>query len=352
MARAGGTPPGPVVDHGEPGAPWRIRVLGVRGPEAAGSARVSAAGAAVLVSERLALTCAHVVEQALGLLGPLPEAPGGSLPVDFPALSRDGSTVTARVAPGGWLRSPPAGDLAVLALDGPLPPGARPAPLDGSPPASDVRVRAYGHPAAIPDGLWARARTVGTGGPQARWLQLDGFTGQGTRIERGFSGAGVWDEERGKVIGVVASVLDGSGPATTRVAWMIPLGPLAGTDFAALIGGVPRGWNHAPGPAAAEGGAKADPWDVVEALLATGVAAADGGRGLLTLVPGHITGGMLRDDRTRLQMFHLVSRCGDFTDGPAALVRAVRRLEGDSIPVREFVERARALWPDRLGHDV
>lgn len=350
MARAGGTPPGTVVDHGERGAPWRIRVLGVRGPEAAGSGRVSVAGAAVLVGERLALTCAHVVEQALGLRGPLPEAPGGSLPVDFPALSRDGSTVTARVAPGGWLRSPPAGDLAVLALDGAPPPGARPAPLDGSPPASDVRVRAYGHPAAIPDGLWARARTIGAGGPQAHWLQLDGVAGQGARIERGFSGAGVWDEERGKVIGVVASVLDGSGPTTTRVAWMIPLGQLAGTDFAALADGGVRGRNHATGPVATA--VKADPWDVVEALLATGVAAADGGRGLLTLVPGHITGGMLRDDRTRLQMFHLVSRCGDFADGPAALVRAVRRLEGDSISVREFVEQARALWPDRLDRDV
>lgn len=196
-------------------------------------------------------------------------------------------------------------------------------------------VRVFGHPSRLPDGIWARAHTIGTGGPHPRWLQLDGLRGQGTGIEQGFSGAGVWDDRRQKVIGVVASVLHDSAPEPTRVAWMIPLGVLAGTAFAPLIAGDPVTGSGTP-----------DPWKVVEALMATSVAAPDGGKGLLSLLPGHITGGLPRDDRPRLQLYQLVRRCGDFRDGPGALVQAVRRLEGDTITVQHFIDQARLLWPD------
>jgi hypothetical protein len=293
----------------------------------------------------MALTCAHVVEAALRRPR-LDEAPGDTFPVDFPAVSPTAAAVTARVADGGWFRNPPAGDLAVLRLEGLPPPEAAPAPLGGGSSGEGVEgiegvpVLVFGHPAEVPDGMWARARTVGTGGPHPGWLQLDGDSGYGARIERGFSGAGVWDGRRRQVVGVVASVLESTGSAATRVAWMIPLGVLAGTAFGPLIGG------GTPAPRA-----EPDPWALVDALLAAGVATPDGGRGLLSLLPDRIAWSVPRDDRPRLQLFQLVLRCGDFTDGPGALVRAVRQLEGDTITVRHFVEQARLLWPNQLdGH--
>jgi hypothetical protein len=291
----------------------------------------------VLLSGQLAVTCAHVVEAALRT-SRLEEAPAHSFQVDFPAVPGAGP-VAARVAEGGWFRSAPASDLAVLRLASPVPPGTAAAPLDAAVPGADVPVLVFGHPSDAPDGVWARARTVAAGGPQAHWLQLDGDDSPGARIEPGFSGAGVWDRRSGTVTGVVSSVLNRAAPVPTRVAWMIPFALLSGTPFAP-----PSGARGEPVGAAEP----ADPWDVVNALLATGAVTPDGGSGLLSLLPGHISGSVPRADRPRLQMFHLVRRCGDFRDGPGELVRAVRELEGESISVRRFVEAARRLWPDRL----
>ncbi|MEV7077570.1 trypsin-like peptidase domain-containing protein [Streptomyces sp. NPDC093516] len=329
-------------------APWRLRVLvrtdeagtadDVTGRPEAGRRRTRVAGAAVLLSGGLAVTCAHVVEAALRRPR-LEEAPEDTVQVDFPAVPGAGP-VAARVAGEGWFRRAPASDLAVLRLTGPPPPGTAAAPVDATAPGADVPVLVFGHPSDAPDGVWARARTVAAGGPQARWLQLDGDDGLGARIEQGFSGAGVWDRRNHTVAGVVSSVLNRAAPIPTRVAWMIPFALLSATRFAPDLGGSgePLG---AAGPA--------DPWDVVDALLATGAVTPDGGSGLLSLLPGHIAGGVPRADRPRLQVFHLVRRCGDFGDGPGELVRAVRELEGDSISVRHFVDAAKRLWPDRLG---
>lgn len=353
-------------------APWRMRVLAVPDTARAGElpelrpagggivtdpprtgtgtvprqlggpSRTAVAGAAVLLTDHLAVTCAHVVESALRC-GRLDDAPEGAFPVDFPALP--GHRVTARVAPGGWFRHPPAADLAVLTLDGPPPPGAAPAPVEDGTGGDGAAVLVYGHPAAVPDGVWARARTVAVGGAHPGWMQLDGDDGRGARIERGFSGAGVWDEARGRVVGVVASVLNAVGPAPTRVAWMIPLALLAGTPFA------PAPPPVAGAPAAAPVSVSVDAWDLVDVLMATGAATADA-RSLLSVLPAGISGTVPRDDVPRMQLFHLVRRCGDYADGPAELVRAVRKLEGDSVTARDFARTARALWPDRLGGDA
>lgn len=318
-----------VADPSRPGTGTVPRQL-------SGPARTAVAGAAVLLTDRLAVTCAHVVESALRCRR-LEEAPEGAFPVDFPASP--GHRVTARVAPGGWFRHPPAGDLAVLALDGAPPPGAGPTPVTDGPAGDGAAVLVYGHPATVPDGVWARARTVAVGGTHPGWMQLEGDDGRGARIERGFSGAGVWDEARGQVVGVVASVLHAVGPAPTRVAWMIPLGLLSDTPF------------MPPPPAGAAGPVSVDAWDLVDTLMTTGSAAADARR-LLSVLPVGISGTVPRDDVPRLQLFHLVRRCGDYPDGPAELVRAVRKLEGDSVTARDFARAAHALWPDRLGGDA
>jgi hypothetical protein len=56
------------------------------------------AGAGFLVGDRLVLTCAHVVNLAVGRATPAAERPGGELAVDFPLLS-------VRTGPGTGLLS-------------------------------------------------------------------------------------------------------------------------------------------------------------------------------------------------------------------------------------------------------
>ena len=64
-----------------------------------------------------------------------------------------------------------------------------------------------------------RARLVGRGGPNTEWIQMDTPTLTGKRIQQGFSGAGVIDEEDGAVIGCVVAA---DITAEDRIAWMIP----------------------------------------------------------------------------------------------------------------------------------
>ena len=330
------------VQHRADPAAWRVRVLTADG---------RAAGAGVLLPGAVVLTCAHVVETVLAR-PPSTTAPEGALRVDFPAAP--GAPQEARVAADGWFRDPPAADLALLSLTDPPSDDVRPAPVDLAEPSDGAEVRAFGHPARLPEGVWTRARTVAAGGPHPGWWQLEGLDRVGMWVQPGFSGAGVLDPRRGRVVGVVVSMYSSRETAGPRVAWMIPLSLLAGRPAA-------DGWTTAltaPGearplpPLAGDGPAPdavRDLWDVAEALLDVTGIAADGGKGLLALLPRHIGSGVPRDERPRLQALHLVRRCGDFADGPAALVRVVRQVEGDTLPVRRFVARAERLWPHRLA---
>jgi hypothetical protein len=189
---------------------WRVRIRGADG-------RICGAG--VLVDPWQVVTCAHVVATALQLEASTTHPPG-AVSLDFPALpgvSRFGIVMT-----GGWV--PPAGDgrgdLAILVLDQAAPGETEPASLGHLGPLDGRSVRAYGHPAGQGEGVWARTRPVGYGGPGGEWVQLDGLAVTGRRVEQGFSGAGVLDENALAVVGlVVAEDLE----AANRVAWMLPM---------------------------------------------------------------------------------------------------------------------------------
>ncbi|MFT7836599.1 pentapeptide repeat-containing protein [Saccharothrix sp. BKS2] len=156
-------------------------------------------GGGVVVGGRV-LTCAHVVNLALGLDARSAEPPGGGVRVDFPAL--DHPPVTARVA--SWTPPPPregvpGGDVAALALD--LPAGVTPARLIRTPPHPGSPVDVFGHPADRPDGAWVRAVVRGPVG--GRLVQLD--SDSALRVRRGYSGSAVWDPATGRVVGIIAT---------------------------------------------------------------------------------------------------------------------------------------------------
>ena len=157
------------------------------------------AGTGFLVTERLLVTCAHV------LAGHAGEAAAGPVQVEFPGLADGAAQMrVGQVNPGLW-RDPGAGDIAFLRLSAPPPDGAHPLSLG---PARGIRshqVKTFGFPANAPDGGhygYAIAGDVITAGDGQDLLQLTGCT----EVTEGFSGGPVLDERTGLVVGMVDSV--------------------------------------------------------------------------------------------------------------------------------------------------
>jgi hypothetical protein len=191
-------------------APWHARIFPLDGEVPV--------GAGVYVGERKIVTCAHVIEAALGLAGILMR-PAGHVRVDFPQ-STDRQVHRAEVVEEAWFpKRDEAGDLAVLQIVDENVTLDTPAPLRlvGSPARRTIEV--LGHPIGQLNGVWARARLIGRGGPNIEWIQMDTPTLTGKRIQQGFSGAGVIDEEDDAVIGCVVAE---DTAAEDRIAWMIP----------------------------------------------------------------------------------------------------------------------------------
>ncbi|MDR6593333.1 trypsin-like peptidase domain-containing protein [Saccharothrix longispora] len=177
---------------------WRARVRSPGG---------EVLGAGVLLGDRHVLTCAHVLAGADGR----PE-------VDL--VGRRGWLVRrARPVPGCVV--PPLadqrGDVALLELDEPAPPGSGTA-LRRAAVSWNRPVRAFGFPGALADGVWTQLTLAGEAGPGREWIQLNLEPGW-PPVRPGFSGAGVAAVDTGDVLGVVVSTL---GP-TTGVSWMLPV---------------------------------------------------------------------------------------------------------------------------------
>ncbi|MFE2597290.1 serine protease [Streptomyces sp. NPDC059396] len=171
-------------------------------------------GAGVLLTDRLVLTCAHVVNSALGrdrFERPTP-AQGQGIRLRLPHVAADrdltGRVVTAMWRPprsepvaGAADTPPPAGmlpyhgDLAVLELDEPAPAGAEPAPFLTHRDRNEVVA------------LWASGHTLPTLRAVPRvsappWVALDVVGGT---VTEGFSGGPLWDRERQAVVGLVVA---------------------------------------------------------------------------------------------------------------------------------------------------
>ncbi|MBD0673348.1 trypsin-like peptidase domain-containing protein [Streptomyces sp. CBMA156] len=185
-------------------------------------------GVGFLVAPDLAVTCAHVVTDALGLPRTQVTAPAGALTLDRP-LSGTGGSVAAEVAHWVPIRADGTGDVAVLRLAAPVP-GATPLAMASPASVWQHSVRVAGFPGSAPGGVWHAGRLRGA--TAEGWVQLSGADRQGVPVDRGFSGSPVWDEQVGAVVGmVVIAQLSGDRqsfmiPTRTLIAQVPPLAPV------------------------------------------------------------------------------------------------------------------------------
>jgi len=173
------------------------------------------AGAAFLVAPGLLLTAAHVVNLALGVDVNAESQPTTPVRVDFPLVTA-GKRLRAVVE--HW--TPPLGsgprDIAGLRLLETSDSPDLPAPLVGPREAFDLRAIAFGFPPRADNGVWSIVRLRGR---QADgWVQVDHDEASQFAIQPGFSGAPVWDPQRGTVIGMITHAWSGR---TIKSAYML-----------------------------------------------------------------------------------------------------------------------------------
>lgn len=173
-------------------------------------------GAGFLIEEATVITCAHVVTAALGIADATPTQPPEALvSLDFPLVVSD-RTLTAHIISWQAVQANGGGDIAVLRLEDSPPEGAITARLVIADDLWDHSFRAFGFPRYHDQGVWAsgklRAREA-TG-----WVQIEDVKITGKRIQQGFSGTAVWDEQLNGIVGMVVA----ADEDTSKVAYLIP----------------------------------------------------------------------------------------------------------------------------------
>ncbi|NUO61357.1 MAG: trypsin-like peptidase domain-containing protein [Hamadaea sp.] len=287
---------------GQPTLPGRVRVL-AGDPE-----RI--VGAGVALSARRVLTCWHVVseEAADGLA--VAEPSGVPVEVDV--------TWSVPIGPHGE------GDLALLTTRAPLAgPPARLADCGDA----ELDVRLIGHPAQSPAQVLARARLIGPADPVTGWRQLDRLSTATVAVDRGFSGAGVFDAA-GRIVGLTVAR---SQLGQQTVGWMIPV--------AAWRRQLPR--DLVPAVAAAP---RTEPLSAAErSTLARALAAVPtmldplARAELIAALPDAIRLRVRVTHRLLLDCRELLATTLDTDGGFAALHRRLsEREDPDSISMREF----------------
>src|SRR5215469_12087696 len=164
-------------------------------------------GMGIVVGIRGIVTCAHVVNTVLGADWWGSQSPG-RVRVAFPFAGgecREGVVSRDLWFPPGRASAP--SDLAVIELLENIPDGAGFVRLKQSAPGMEVKTYGFrgatvqGEWVSHPDGQWMVGAVVGPQ-PGGR-VQLDGLRATGARVERGFSGAGVYSSEHDAVVGMV-----------------------------------------------------------------------------------------------------------------------------------------------------
>src|SRR5260370_81388 len=172
-------------------------------------------GTGFLIADMTILSCAHVSTAALGIDDNTPTKPERQIYLDFP-LVLSGHKLTARVIFWQPEQANGSGDIAVLHLESMPPDGTQTARLVITDDCWDHTFRVFGFPNNYDQGVWAsgklRAREA-TG-----WVQIEDVKIPGKRVQQGFSGGAVWDEQLDGVAGMIVAADEDS----SKVAYMIP----------------------------------------------------------------------------------------------------------------------------------
>lgn len=172
-------------------------------------------GAGLLFRAGQVITCAHVVNSALGRAPGAVDRPDEPVPVDFPFSARP-RRLSARVVRWSPIGEARENDIAVLEV-AEVPADCAPVPLVRAHRSYDHDFWVVGFPAGHPDGLVATGKLLGDNA--AHWVQMTDFWSGGPRVRRGFSGAPVVDVTAGGVVGIVVAE---SPQQAEKTAFMIP----------------------------------------------------------------------------------------------------------------------------------
>jgi hypothetical protein len=174
-------------------------------------------GTVFLVSARHVMTCAHVVNEALGSSWDAAECPRASVWIEFPfAQPRGGTGLTATVVEWRPPAPGPATDIALLELESEVV-IIRPYRLVAAPPEPGQSFWTKGFPAGHDGGMDAAGEfqtAIEHGRLLARGADLPGFF-----IEGGFSGAPLLEGETSAVFGMAA---EATRDQNRRTAVIIP----------------------------------------------------------------------------------------------------------------------------------
>lgn len=155
-------------------------------------------GTAFMVDDHRILTCAHVVQDALGVVDKYKtDIPSDTIKVDFP-LSKQKQPCTSQVIVWDIDK-----DIAVLEFTSGLPGDVIAAKLLTYDKTQEVKFRSFGFPRNFDSGVWTTG--VIKGANADGWLQLEDVKAQGYQIEPGFSGGPIWDDDNHSVVGMIVA---------------------------------------------------------------------------------------------------------------------------------------------------
>lgn len=179
-------------------------------------------GVGFLVTNREILTCAHVVAQALGIREDTPEEPVEKIQLDFPLVA-PGEMLTAQIVRWHPVGSSPEAeeDIAVLELECDASAEAQAVGLITSKKVWGHPFRALGFPVGYDQGVWASGRLLDC--VTKGWVQVEDVKETGFRVQPGFSGGPVWDDE---VDGVVGMIVAADQRPEIKAAFVIPVSTL------------------------------------------------------------------------------------------------------------------------------
>ncbi|MCB2263692.1 MAG: AAA-like domain-containing protein [Candidatus Thiosymbion ectosymbiont of Robbea hypermnestra] len=180
-------------------------------------------GAAVLIDDKHGVTCAHVVNEALGNPHEAQERPVEDIRIDFPLLE-PGQKIAAEIVFWEPISqdgiSANGGDIAGIRLRQPKPDAAMPARMVEQTDLWGIDFRTQGFPKCHGRGALSMGKILA--GRADGYVQLEA-AGE-YKILPGFSGAPVWSEDARGVVGIMVVA---ETNRNIKAGWMIPTARLA-----------------------------------------------------------------------------------------------------------------------------